>query len=60
MSAPEVHPNWPHFASVARRNDGNWGVFCNGCTERDGNYVYPCTVLVSDEWPPAILYEEAR
>jgi hypothetical protein len=46
-----------HYPEVAQRQAGEWGVFCHGCSNLEGDYVYPCIVRPGDHWPPKTLYE---
>lgn len=56
----EVHPDWPHFPAVTRLKAGGWAVFCSGCSERAGDYVNPCEVFPTRDWPAPVLHESVE
>lgn len=48
-----------HVPTLARARNDTWGVFCLACSERIGDYIYPCSegMWPSDQKPPAFVVE---
>ncbi len=59
--AHNTHPTTRgHVATVLKKTDGTWGVFCFGCTAETSEFTYPCRLLHTGEvdmWPPGVLIE---
>jgi len=49
--------HWAHYAVISLRNDGTWGVYCIGCSEKANDYIYPCAINAWSEIPPLRLVD---
>ncbi len=56
---PDPFPRLHTITTTPRCASGEWGVFCEECSQAVRDYVYPCA---QDRWgsilPPKILYEQ--
>ena len=48
-----------HYYTVAPANNGRWGVFCLACSDKEGDYVWPCRQKADhvdeEDHPPQLL-----